>query len=107
ITAAYGQILTDNFLKIPSRATINLHPSLLPEYRGATPVPQALLEGRSKTGITILFTVRKLDAGAIIVQESSPIGENERADALMARLFQRGGDLLEEALARLEDPGFA
>src|SRR5690606_4359574 len=59
ITAAYGQILTDDFLKIPSRATINLHPSLLPAYRGATPVPQALLEGRSETGITILFTVKK------------------------------------------------
>ena len=63
ITATYGQILSEEFLSIPKRGTINIHPSLLPEYRGATPVQTALFDGLETTGVSILFTVRALDAG--------------------------------------------
>ena len=74
ITCAYGQILTQSFLDIPRRATINIHPSLLPKFRGATPVNSSILAGDSQTGVTVLFTVRKLDAGHIIIQEETAIG---------------------------------
>jgi folate-dependent phosphoribosylglycinamide formyltransferase PurN len=73
ITAAYGQILSNAFLAIPRRATINIHPSLLPAYRGAIPVPAALLDGLETTGVTVLFTVKALDAGNIILQKSFAI----------------------------------
>lgn len=106
ITAAYGQILTDAFLAIPTRATINIHPSLLPVYRGATPVPAALLDGLKETGVTILFTVKKLDAGAVICQERAAIEPNEKADALTDRMFRLGGELLPKALRLLEDANF-
>ena len=106
ITAAYGQILTEDFLAIPTRGTINIHPSLIPKYRGATPVPAAILAGDKETGVTILFTVRKLDAGNIIVQERTAIGDRERGDDLTARLFSLSTKLLPKALAHLENIDF-
>jgi methionyl-tRNA formyltransferase len=107
ITAAYGQILSDAFLAVPRRATINIHPSLLPKYRGATPVPAALLAGETETGVTILFTVKKLDAGNVIVQERFDVGPQETAGELTKRGFDVGARLLWPALAKLEDPAFA
>lgn len=106
ITAAYGQILSDAFLAIPKRGTINIHPSLLPKYRGATPVPAALLAGETTSGVSILFTVKKLDAGNIILQESTPIAANETAGALTSRYFELGAQMLLAALAKLEDLAF-
>jgi folate-dependent phosphoribosylglycinamide formyltransferase PurN len=88
ITAAYGQILSERFLKIPKRATINIHPSLLPVYRGATPVQTALLDGLTETGVTILFTVKALDAGPIISQKRFAIEANAHALARYAALCQ-------------------
>ena len=106
ITAAYGQILTRRFLEIPKRATINIHPSLLPRWRGATPVPASLLAGETETGVTILFTVRKLDAGDIILQKPSAIGANETAGELTQRLFDLGAEILPEAIRKLDDSWF-
>lgn len=106
ITAAYGQILTDDFLKIPRRGTINIHPSLLPRYRGATPVPAALLDGLTESGVTILFTVRALDAGNIIVQERLAIAPEETAGELTTRFFMHGSAMLFAALDRLSEPMF-
>ena len=107
ITAAFGQILSESFLAVPGRATINIHPSLLPAYRGATPVPAALLDGLTTTGVTLLFTVRKLDAGAVILQKSMAIDTGETAGRLTERLFAAGAALLPEALHLLMDPAFA
>ena len=106
ITCAYGQLLSDQFLEIPKRATINIHPSLLPKYRGAIPVPAALLNGEKETGISILFTVKALDAGNLILQKTIPIQANETAPKLLSRLFKDAGPLLEEALTTLENPNF-
>jgi methionyl-tRNA formyltransferase len=106
ITAAYGQILPDAFLAIPRRATINIHPSLLPRYRGATPVPAALLDGCRETGVTILFTVAKLDAGNVIVQSRSPVRRDETTGSLTERLFAEGGELVLTALEKLENRAF-
>ena len=106
VTAAYGQILNDEFLAVPSRATINIHPSLLPRYRGATPVPAALLQGDSVTGVSVLFTVRALDAGAIICQEEVAVEHNETAGDLTRRLFDLSGSMLVDALNKLKDPSY-
>lgn len=106
ITAAYGQILSEAFLAIPKRATINIHPSMLPAYRGATPVPAALLDGREETGLTILFTVKALDAGPLIVQHRFPISPDECSGQLTQRLFEASGPLLLEAISLLQDPDF-
>ncbi len=106
ITAAYGQILSSNFLAIPKRGTINIHPSLLPAYRGAIPVPAALLDGHSETGVSILFTVKALDAGNIILQKRYPIGAKETAAELTPRMFELSGPMLMEALDILKNPEF-
>ncbi len=107
ITCAYGQILSDEFLAIPSRGTINIHPSLLPKFRGATPVQTALLQGEPYTGVTILFTVKQLDAGAIISQKIFPIAPGETAGELQDRLFKSLKPLLNDAFNKLRDPDFA
>jgi methionyl-tRNA formyltransferase len=107
LTAAYGQILSDAFLQIPTRGTINIHPSLLPRYRGAIPVPAALLDGLTETGVTILFTVKQLDAGAIILQRKEPIRADDTTESLTERLFVLAGTMLPEALELLEDRSFA
>jgi methionyl-tRNA formyltransferase len=106
ITCAYGQILSSDFLSVPKRATINIHPSLLPKYRGATPVQAALLDGLKETGVSILFTVKALDAGNIILQKTFPIEANETAGVLMARLFTLSGPMLATALSLLSDKAF-
>jgi methionyl-tRNA formyltransferase len=106
VTAAYGQMLSADFIRVPKRALINIHPSLLPKYRGATPVQSALLDGVAETGVTVLFTVLKMDAGAIIAQRKSPIAKHETADLLLDRLFREGGELLAEAIEKLRDPNF-
>lgn len=106
ITCAYGQILTEEFLAIPIRATINIHPSLLPQYRGATPVQTALLNGDTVTGVSILFTVKQLDAGALISQKIFPIAAHETTGVLQDRLFSSCRPLLVDALKKLRDPAF-
>lgn len=106
VTCAYGQILTDGFLAIPKRATINIHPSRLPQYRGAIPVPQALYDGLESTALTVLFTVKALDAGNIILQKDFKIGPEETSGQLLTRLFQEAGPLLLEALEALRDEDF-
>ncbi|MFK7824753.1 MAG: methionyl-tRNA formyltransferase [Oligoflexales bacterium] len=106
VTCAYGQILNQEFLKIPKRGTINIHPSRLPFYRGATPIPAALLAGEKDTAVSILFTVKALDAGNIILQKDFPIGADETAERLTDRLFLESGPLLLEALEKLKDSNF-
>lgn len=106
ITCAYGKILTQKFLDIPKRGTINIHPSKLPQYRGAVPVPAALLDGLKEISVTILFTVKALDAGNIIVQDHFSIGEEERSSELLTRLFKASSRTLDKALKKLEDPDF-
>ena len=107
ITAAYGQILSDNFIASANRAVINIHPSILPKYRGATPIQAALLNGDSETGVTILFTVKKLDAGNIISIHNSDIEELETAESLLERMFKIGADGITEALEKLGNSEFA
>jgi methionyl-tRNA formyltransferase len=98
IVAAYGRILTERFLSLPGFGCINIHASLLPRWRGASPVQNALMRGDQVTGVTLMQMDAGLDTGPIIAQRSTPIGPDERADALLARLAQLGADLLRETL---------
>lgn len=82
ITAAYGQILPKAFLDIPSLGCINVHASLLPEYRGASPIQQVLIDGRDRTGITIMYMDIGMDTGDIILQEELVINPDENAEEL-------------------------
>ncbi|KAL3813303.1 hypothetical protein ACJIZ3_014571 [Penstemon smallii] len=103
ITAAYGNILPTKFLKIPSMGTVNIHPSLLPLYRGAAPVQRALQEGVRETGVSLAYTVRQLDAGPVIVYEKVGINDQIKAPELLELLFLQGSKLLIRELPSIID----
>lgn len=83
ITFAFGQLLTQEILDIPKNSTINLHASLLPEYRGANPIQRAIYDGKKETGITTMLTVLALDAGDICIQEKIKITPDMTDEELM------------------------
>ena len=101
VVAAYGRILPDDILAAPEKGCINVHSSLLPRYRGAAPINWAILNGDRETGVTIMHMAHDLDAGDIILQRATPIGPDETAPELYARLAELGGGLLTEAVELL------
>jgi methionyl-tRNA formyltransferase len=100
VVAAYGRILPGEVLRIPPRGCVNIHPSLLPQYRGTAPVVTALLDGVSETGVTLMLLDEGMDSGPILVQRVEPVLASDTAESLTTRLFQRGAELLEEVLPR-------
>jgi len=98
ITAAYGQYLPKRFLALPQCGTVNIHPSLLPKWRGASPVQRSLEAGENPVGVSVLFTVSKMDAGPIIAQKEQTIDENDTAITVLPMLFEIGTELLLETL---------
>ena len=98
VTAAYGNYLPTKFLSIPKYGTLNIHPSLLPAFRGAAPVQRALEQGVDTTGVTVLYTVKEMDAGPILAQRSVPVPVDVQAPQLLHDLFVMGTDLLLENL---------
>jgi len=94
ITAAYGNYLPKSFLAIPNYGTLNIHPSLLPLYRGAAPVQRCIESGDTQTGVSILLSVAAMDAGPILVQEKLIIDENIKSPELLDVLFEKGTELL-------------
>ena len=86
VVAAYGQILSNKLLSIPRLGAINVHASILPKYRGASPIQHAVWLGEAETGITIFQIVRELDAGPVLAIERTPIGPNETSGELEERL---------------------
>ncbi|KAH6784666.1 formyltransferase [Perilla frutescens var. hirtella] len=103
ITAAYGNILPTKFLKIPSMGTVNIHPSLLPLYRGAAPVQRTLEDGVRETGVSLAYTVRQLDAGPVIACEKVEIDDQIKAPELLEFLFSQGSKLLISELPSILD----
>ena len=97
---AYGRILPQKVLDIPTRGCINIHASLLPKYRGSAPYQWAVLNGEKETGVTAMYLCREMDAGDMIDKESTPIGENETAGELLDRLALLGARLLVKTLDR-------
>lgn len=95
---AFGAILTPEALKVPRLGCINLHGSLLPEYRGASPVQRALWDGCAGTGVTTLWMDEGIDTGDLILQRWEPIRADDDAGTLAARLADLGGPLLAESL---------
>ena len=101
VVAAYGKLLPEALLAVPPLGSINVHSSLLPKYRGAAPINWAVLNGETVTGVSIMYMARELDAGDVILQKSTPIGETEDAQALTARLAELGAEALSEAVGAL------
>ncbi|KAL9231291.1 hypothetical protein vseg_006536 [Gypsophila vaccaria] len=103
ITAAYGNILPTKFLNIPTQGTVNVHPSLLPLYRGAAPVQRALQDGVKETGVSLAFTVRALDCGPVIAAERISVDDDIKAPELLDFLFGLGSELLLRELPSILD----
>ena len=101
VTAAYGQILSADLLSIPRLGGINLHGSVLPSYRGASPVARAIQNGDTTTGVTIIRMTPRIDAGGIIAIARTAIGPDETAGELEERLARLGAPLIVESVAAL------
>lgn len=102
VTAAFGQILSDAFLAIPKFAVLNVHASLLPKYRGSSPIQWSIINGDEKTGITIMKTVKAVDAGDVLLEKEIEIGKKETAGELFDRLAILGGEAIVEAISLVE-----
>jgi methionyl-tRNA formyltransferase len=102
VTVAFGQILTQEVLDIPKLGTVNAHASLLPEFRGANPIQQAILQGKTETGITTMLTELGVDTGPMLLKHTVRIGENETLGELTQRLSEAAGPLLVDTLAGMK-----
>ena len=102
---AYGRILPQRVLDVPTFGCVNIHASVLPKYRGSAPYQWAVLDGLQETGVTAMYLCREMDAGDIIDVSKTPIGENETAGELLDRLAVLGADLLSKTLSRFASGG--
>lgn len=102
VTAAFGQILSQEILDIPKIGTVNVHSSLLPKYRGSSPINWAIICGETVTGVTTMMTDKGMDTGDILLQKEVEILPGETAGELTDRLAEIGAELLVETLRQLE-----
>lgn len=102
VVAAYGQYLPKSILALPRLGFINIHPSLLPEYRGAAPMQWAIADGKTETGVTIQQVVSKMDAGPILLQKRFPILSEDNLSIIEPQLATMGTELMLRAIAQLE-----
>ncbi len=102
VVTDYGYILRDALISIPRLASLNLHPSLLPKYRGATPIQRAIMNAERETGVTTFFLSRDIDKGDLILKQPTVIGINETYGELKIRLSRIGGKLLLRSMALAE-----
>lgn len=100
VVAAYGQILPKEILDFPKRGSLNVHPSLLPKYRGASPIQYAILNGDKKTGVTIMLMEEKMDRGPILNQRTLEIEKDETSTTLHRKLANLGAGLLMETISK-------
>jgi len=98
VVASFGQYIPTIVLTAPRYGVINIHPSLLPKYRGAAPLQWSIANGETVSGVTIFFVAKKMDSGNIILQEEHPIGSDENAEELSARYSEIGARMAVEAL---------
>jgi methionyl-tRNA formyltransferase len=103
VLAAYGYILKSPLLTLPPLGFLNIHPSLLPRYRGAAPIQRAILAGEQQTGVTVIVLSEQVDAGDTLEQEAVSIGPDETAGELSQRLADAGARLVLDALTRFGD----
>lgn len=102
LVASYGELLRTEVLELAPHGALNVHGSLLPRWRGASPVQAAILAGDRETGVSIQRMVLALDAGDVLLEKRTPIGPQETAGALAGRLAVLGGEALVEALEQIE-----
>ena len=102
VVVAYGKILPVNVLEYPKYGCVNVHGSLLPEYRGAAPMQRAIIDGKSETGITTMLMAAGLDTGDMLLKETAQIGEDDNFEDIHDRLSSVGADLLIKTLKGLE-----
>lgn len=100
VVAAYGRIITPEILCIPEFGCINIHPSLLPHYRGSSPIVEPILQGDQVTGVTIMLLDRGMDTGPILAQKEVPVSDEDTAGSLTEKLAEIGAGLLMETLPR-------
>ncbi|WII39432.1 methionyl-tRNA formyltransferase [Paenibacillus thiaminolyticus] len=98
VTAAYGQILPKAVLDIPRLGCINVHGSLLPKYRGGAPIQRSIMNGETVTGVTIMYMAEGMDTGDMISRVEVPIGADDNAGTMFAKLSEAGADLLRRTL---------
>ncbi len=98
IVAAFGQILPQAVLDLPRFGTLNIHASLLPKYRGVSPISESILQGDTETGVTIMLIDAGVDTGPILLQRAIPIAEDDTTGSLTSKLAALGADALVEAL---------
>lgn len=98
IVAAFGQILPQAVLDLPHYGTLNIHASLLPKYRGVSPISEAILQGDTETGVTIMLIDAGVDTGPMLLQRTLPIAENDTTGSLTIKLAELGASALLEAL---------
>lgn len=103
VVAAYGQIIPKTVLDAPKYGCVNIHGSLLPKYRGASPIQQSVLNGDKVTGVTTMLMDVGIDTGDILLTKETEIGENETSGELFDRLADLGGELILETLKALEE----
>ncbi|MBN6202714.1 methionyl-tRNA formyltransferase [Staphylococcus saprophyticus] len=101
VTAAFGQILPESLLNAPKLGAINVHASLLPKYRGGAPIHQAIMDGETETGISIMYMVKKLDAGDIISQQAIEIEHQDDVGTMHDKLSFLGAELLKKTLSSI------
>lgn len=103
VVVAYGQYIPPSVLALPRHGAINLHPSLLPKYRGSSPIQWAVANGDTQTGVTILYVSEKMDAGDVILQRKLPIGPDDTSATLEPVLAAAGAELLMEAVEQIRN----
>jgi len=102
VVVAYGRMIPKDILNIPPLGCINIHGSILPKYRGASPIQHAILNGETETGVTSQYVAEKMDAGDIIIIKKTPIGDDETSADLFNRLGILGAELLIETISAIE-----
>ena len=102
VVASYGKILPPNWIQLPSRFAINVHPSLLPKYRGAAPINWQIIRGETRTGVTIFKIEAGLDSGDVIAQKECPLGREDNAATLSQKLANEGAPLLMKVLETID-----
>ena len=103
VTAAFGQILSQEILDIPRLGTINVHASLLPKHRGSAPINWAILQGDQTVGVTTMMTDKGIDTGDMLLKAETPYVKGETAGELTVRMAELGANLLIDTLKKLED----
>lgn len=103
VLVAYGKMVPQDIIDLFPKGIVNIHPSLLPEYRGSTPIETAILEGCEKTGVSLMKLVKAMDAGPIWVQKEITLGGHESKQALTTQLLSLGKELLVEHLPAILD----